>query len=177
MEFPQGAAGHGLKYHASKILAHQATNEWMRQQNPHFTLVTLHPSFVLGQSLIQDSASGISGINALLWDSLQSDKPHFPPTIVDVRDVAEAHIKAITALTDKQTTEILLSGPKTVWDEIATFIKARFPEIEVSWKPPFGRGPEVETSRADQVLGMRWRSAEEVLSSLFTQQLDLRRSA
>jgi nucleoside-diphosphate-sugar epimerase len=65
MQWPEGFAGHGLKYHASKILAHQATIDWTKKNKPHFSLATLHPSFVLGDSLIQNSAREVSGINAL----------------------------------------------------------------------------------------------------------------
>jgi len=171
MDWPEGFAGHGAKYHASKILAHQATTAWMKENNPDFSLVTIHPTFVLGHSLIQKSAADISGINALFWSTLQADKPQFPSIVVDVRDVADAHLKAATVPTKEQTTEFLLSGDKTSWDQVVSFIKSEFPEVKLGWTPPFEKASEVDTSRAEKVLGIKWRSTEEIIRSTISQQL------
>lgn len=171
MEWPEGFAGHGLKYHASKILAHQATVDWMKENSPQFSLVTLHPSFVLGHSLIQDSAQEVGGINALFWGTLKADKPQFPPAFVDVRDVADAHLKAATVSTKTQTTEFLLSGHEASWDQVVAYIKSKFPVVEIGWTPPLPGGPDIDTSRAESVLGMKWRSTEEIFESLISQQL------
>ncbi|RAH42214.1 uncharacterized protein BO95DRAFT_504683 [Aspergillus brunneoviolaceus CBS 621.78] len=53
MEFSEWFAGHGVKYSASKILAHQATRNFLTDFQPHYTLITFHPTFVLGDSLVQ----------------------------------------------------------------------------------------------------------------------------
>lgn len=145
----------------------------MKGHDPQFSLVTLHPSFVLGHSPIQDSAEDISGINALFWGSLHSLQPQFPPIFIDVRDVAEAHLKATTALTNSRATEILLSGSPSNWDEVLSVMKTSFPSLEVHWEAPFAGGPRVDTSRAEKVLSMEWRSMDEIFQSLFDQQLQL----
>jgi nucleoside-diphosphate-sugar epimerase len=172
MDFPEGAAGGGMKYSASKIMAHQATLDWMKENNPQFSLVTLHPSFVLGHSLIQNSAQDIGGINAMFWGMLKADKPMFPPAFVDVRDIADAHLKAATVSTKEQTTEFLLSGNEASWDQVVAYIQSKFPEVEINWTPPLPGGPEIDTSRAESVLGMKWHSTEEIFSSLLSQQLE-----
>lgn len=160
-------------YHASKLLAHQATINWMKESKPQFSLVTLHPSFVMGHSLIQNTTEEASGINALFWGTLQADKPQFPPIYVDVHDVADAHLKAATVIARDQTTEFLLSGPDASWDQVLSFIKSEFPEVELGWIPPFAGGAKVDTSRAEKELGMKWRSMEEIFRSLLSQQLGL----
>jgi nucleoside-diphosphate-sugar epimerase len=172
MDFPEGAAGGGMKYSASKILAHQATLDWMKENNPQFSLVTLHPSFVLGHSLIQNSAQDIGGINAMFWGMLKADQPMFPPVFVDVRDIADAHLKAATVSTQKQTTEFLLSGNEASWDQVVSYITSKFPTVEVNWTPPLPGGPEIDTSRAENVLGMKWHCTEEIFESLISQQLE-----
>jgi nucleoside-diphosphate-sugar epimerase len=171
MNWPEGFAGHGAKYQASKILAHQATIAWMKENKPDFSLVTIHPTFVLGRSLIQKSAADVGGINGLFWSTLQADKPQFPPMVVDVRDVADAHLKAATVATKDQTTEFLLSGDKTSWDQVVSFIKSEFPEVKLGWTPPFAEASEVDTSRAENILGIKWRSTEEIFRSTISQQL------
>ena len=171
MDWPEGFAGHGAKYQASKILAHQATIDWMKENKPDFSLVTIHPTFVLGHSLVQTSAADIGGINALFWSTLQADKPQFPPMVVDVRDVADAHLRAATVPTEDRITEFLLSSDKTSWEQVVSFIKSEFPEVKLGWTPPFDKASEVDTSRAEKVLGMKWRSTEEIFRSTISQQL------
>ena len=171
MDWPEGFAGHGAKYHASKLMAHTATVDWMKENKPGFSLVALHPTFVLGHSLVQKSAEDIGGINALFWSTLQADKPQFPPIFVDVRDVADAHLKAATVSTDDQTTEFLLSGDATSWDQVISFIEKEFPQVKIGWTPPFPEVSVVDTSRADRVLGMKWRSTEEIFRETVAQQL------
>jgi len=171
MTWPEGFAGHGAKYQASKILAHQATIAWMEENNPDFSLVTLHPTFVMGHSLIQTSAADIGGINGLFWSTLQAEKPQFPPMVVNVRDVADAHLRAATVGTGERTMEFLLSGCETSWDHVLSFVKSDFPEVEVGWTPPFAEASKVDTSRAEKVLGMKWRSTEEIFGSMILQQL------
>ena len=143
----------------------------MEENNPAFSLVTIHPTFVLGHSLIQKSAFDVGGINGLFWSTLQADKPQFPSIVVDVRDVADAHLKAATVPTKNQTTEFLLSGDKTSWDQVVSFIKSEFPEVTLNWTPPFEKASEVDTSRAEKVLGMKWRSTEEIFRSTISQQI------
>ena len=147
----------------------------MRKNNPQFSLVTLHPSFVLGHSLIQNTAEEVGGINALFWGSLQTEKPQFPPLFVDVLDVADAHLKATMISAKDQTTEFLLSGSGATWDQVLAFIKSEFPQVGPGWVLPFARGAEVDTSRAEKVLGMQWRPVEEIFRSLISQQLDLQK--
>lgn len=171
MPFPEGFAGHGAKYHASKILAHQASVDWVKQQKPHFSLITIHPSFVLGHSLIQTSAGDIGGINALFWGSLQGDKPQFPPLVVDVKDIADAHVRSIDVPVEQDVTEFLLSGHSTTWEQVVAFINAKYPEVKVAWTPPFDAASKIDVSRAEKKLGMKWRSVEEIFGSLVEQQL------
>jgi nucleoside-diphosphate-sugar epimerase len=85
----------------------------MKQNKPRFSLITLHPSFVMGPSLIRKSAADIDGINALFWGSLQAKAPQFPTLLTDVRDVADAHLRATRAPTEGIILEFLLSGHAT----------------------------------------------------------------
>lgn len=169
-EFPEGFAGHGLKYHASKILAHQATQSLVRRQNPSFSVVTLHPSFVLGPSLIQKSASEINGINALFWNSLRQDAPQFPSIVVDVREVADAHIRTAVVPLKQNITEFILSAPRFEWETVVSYLDQEFPDLHVAWKRPFPRTFEVDVSHASEVLGMQWRPVIETVRAVIDQQ-------
>lgn len=78
MQFPEGFLGHSLKYQVSKILAHAATQRFIMERKPHFTVMMLHPTFVLGPNLMQKSVNDLNNITGLLLKSLGLEKPLFP---------------------------------------------------------------------------------------------------
>ena len=169
--FPEGAAGHALKYSASKILAHQATRDFLKKNSPHYTLITLHPTLVLGHSIIQETGD-ISGSNGMVWQSLFSEKPVAPGGWVHVRDVADAHIKVLE--TDIESgTEFLLSGskPASPWAEVVTFVNSKYPGLGWKLQPPIEGGWRVDVSKAEEVLHINWRSKEDMVQDIVEQQL------
>jgi len=171
MPFPEGAAGHALRYSASKILAHQATREFLKENTPHYTLITFHPTLVLGHSIIQESGD-ISGSNGMVWQSLFSEKPTAPAGWVHVRDVADAHVKALE--TDIESgTEFLLSGskPASPWAEVVSFVNSQYPGLGWKLQLPFEGGWKVDVSRAEEVLKINWRSKEDMVRDIVEQQL------
>jgi nucleoside-diphosphate-sugar epimerase len=85
--YPDDWIGGRQKYAISKVMAHQATRDFLRNENPHYNLITLHPGFVMGENLTQQTAEQIRGINALLWMSLMSKQPLLGTGWVHVRDV------------------------------------------------------------------------------------------
>ncbi|KAK0622545.1 hypothetical protein B0T14DRAFT_535720 [Immersiella caudata] len=178
-QFPAGPAGYGAKYSASKILAHRATLEWMASNKPHFSLVTVHPTFVLGRDKTQTDPARPGGINAFLMRSLATPppgKPMTPAAFVDVRDVSSVLLRSLDLEADRGVplTEILVNGNPTTWDEIIGFVKARYPSVDVKLQGPFDAPFTADTSRAEKQLGIRWRDLEEILRSVFDQQMKLR---
>ncbi|PYH47081.1 dihydroflavonal-4-reductase [Aspergillus saccharolyticus JOP 1030-1] len=174
---PAGFSGHGLKYSASKIAAHQATRAFLATHSPPFTLITFHPTFVLGESLIQTNPEEISGMNALFWQSVLSETPGMANAWVDVRDVAEAHVRALQREDLVSGTEFLLSGPTPgSWKRVAEVIQSRFPEVGCRLQGPLEEeaGWRVDTRMAERVLGMRWRGQDEIVEAVVRQQLRLR---
>ncbi|KAI7307082.1 NAD(P)-binding protein [Hortaea werneckii] len=171
MEFPEGMAGDGPKYQASKILAHQAARAMIEKEKPAFPVITIHPVFVLGPTLLERSAKDIGGINAWFWGSLGADSAPFPPAMVDVRDVAEAHVRAIHAPVDKPMTEFLIDGQVTGWDTVADLVEKKYRQLSLNWKRPFPKGMEVDVTRAETTLGMKWRPIRDTFSDLIEQQL------
>lgn len=168
--FPDGKGDHGTMYVASKILAHQAAQDWVKEHKPAFKLATIHPTFVLGHSQIRKTAGDIDGINAWFWKSLQSPAPLFPSVIVDVRDVADLTIKA--AQPDvPDGIELVASGAPTTWKDIAAWARSTYPELDTKLVED---GP-VPFRVDNDVLGMKWRPLWETLSGLIDQQLALQK--
>ncbi|RFU76046.1 nad dependent epimerase dehydratase [Trichoderma arundinaceum] len=166
--FPDGKGENGPMYVASKILAHQASLDWIAEHKPAFSLATVHPTFVLGPSLIRKTATDIDGINAWFWKSLQSAAPTFPAVIVDVRDVADLCIKAAQQDVPNGT-ELVASGAPTTWKDIAAWARSAYPELDVRLAED---GP-IPFRVDNEVLGMKWRPLSETLAGLIDQQLAL----
>jgi nucleoside-diphosphate-sugar epimerase len=171
MEFPPGLIGHALKYQISKVLAHKASLDFINTQNPHYPLITLHPTFVLGPSLVQKSAEDVSGGNMLFMQSLASEKPLFPPALVDVRDVAQATLGAIDAKVERSGEEFIHNGLRASWEEVVGYVKRDYPSVEVKLLPPFDKAFDADGAKAEKYMGVKWRPTEEIIRSLMDQQL------
>ncbi|KAK3369402.1 hypothetical protein B0T24DRAFT_707930 [Lasiosphaeria ovina] len=184
MVFPPGPAGHGLKYCASKVLAHRATLEWRAAHQPRFTLVTVHPTFVGGRDMAQTDAAAPRGATAFLLNSLATPPPGgpvVPASLVDVRDVSLGVLRSLDLKVDVSSgavTEALMPGEPTTWDAITDFVRAEYPQIEVKLQGPFDAPFTADGGRIQQELGIKkWRPMEEIVSSILDQQLELRAAA
>ncbi|KAF7547848.1 hypothetical protein G7046_g8875 [Stylonectria norvegica] len=168
--FPDGMAGTGMRYAGSKILAHQATKDWIKKNQPHFILNTLHATFVLGKDLNQKNAEGLTGINNLFWLSLFSEKPLIPGAWVHVEDVADAHIEAIETDTGRGQ-GFVLSQPSTNWDEAVKIINQKYADLGCKIVTPLRADWTAEVSETEKVLKLNWKSMENILSDVIDQQL------
>ncbi|TVY82854.1 putative uncharacterized oxidoreductase [Lachnellula suecica] len=82
-------------YEASKLLANKASWKFMGSEKPHFSLITIHPSFVYGHNILQTTAEELKGsTNGLLFNAIMNDAPMNSTNCIHVQDVADAHIKA-----------------------------------------------------------------------------------
>ncbi|KAI8623950.1 NAD(P)-binding protein [Xylariaceae sp. FL1651] len=173
MSFSDGFKGRFEKYHASKILAHQAYRDWVKQHQPGFVTISLHPTFVAGPDLVQDKAEDIRGVNSLLWSALHSEQASVPAVFVDVRDVAIAFIRALEE-NIRTGSEYILSTHPFTWQDVVDFVKARYPALELKLAPPFNIFMAVDNKPAEHDLKMSWRPMETLVSSVIDQQLALR---
>ncbi|MGI5191632.1 NAD-dependent epimerase/dehydratase family protein [Promicromonospora sp. CA-289599] len=83
-------------YGRSKILAERAAWDFMAQRGDRLELTTILPVAVMGPVMGND----VSGANHIVQNSLNGHMPGYPNMfvpIVDVRDVAAAHVAAMTA--------------------------------------------------------------------------------
>lgn len=128
---------------------------------------------MLGNSLIQETADEIAGLNNWLWQSIPEETPRFASVWVHVRDVADAHVLALQK--DAPTgTEFILSSPSITWDRAAEFIKEKYPVLDTKLKGPFNYNWTADLDAAENILGIRWRSQEDILEDVLDQQLAFR---
>lgn len=88
--------GRGMTaYRASKALAEKAAWDFMRQSGSKTELTTVLPTAIFGPLLMADTLGSVQVISRLL-DGRMSRAPDVGFSIADVRDVAIAHILAMT---------------------------------------------------------------------------------
>ena len=82
-------------YERSKMIAERAAWDWHKAQGGALELVTICPGAVLGPVLGRDFSASIEIVKKLLDGSLPG-LPRFGWPLVDVRDIADLHIRALT---------------------------------------------------------------------------------
>lgn len=112
-------------YPASKVAAERAAWEVCKAQS-RWDLVVINPGLVLGPSLTQASGSeSLAIIGDLVKGKLRMGVPDLEMGLVDVRDVAQAHLRA-AFLKDAKGRHILVSDSITMMG-IADVIRAKHP--------------------------------------------------
>ena len=180
-------------YSYSKVAAereawkiHNAQSRW--------DLVTINPSLVLGPSMTRASAStSLTTMKQLVDGTMFLGAPDLPMGVVDVRDVAMAHIQAGYTMTAKgrhivsgeistpfQMGQILrkryggkyllplMQAPKLMVWAIAPVagLQRRFVELNV------GHPLRIDNGKGRRELGLNYRPFEQTLTDHFEQMLD-----
>jgi dihydroflavonol-4-reductase len=83
-------------YERSKTIAERAAWAWHKAEGGALELVTVNPALVLGPVLGSDFSASLEAIKKLLDGSVPA-LPRFGFCLVDVRDIAQLHLLAMTA--------------------------------------------------------------------------------
>jgi len=82
-------------YERSKTIAERAAWAWQKAEGGTLELVTVNPALVLGPVLGSDFSASLDAIKKLLDGSVPA-LPRFGFSLVDVRDIAQLHLLAMT---------------------------------------------------------------------------------
>ncbi len=110
-------------YAKSKTLAERAARDWMASEGAGMEYVSVNPAAVLGPVLSADFSSSVQIITRLLSGSLPG-LPNFGFGVVDVRDVADLHVRALTA-DGIDGERFIASGPFMMMKEVAAILRGR----------------------------------------------------
>ncbi len=109
-------------YVKSKTIAERAARDWMTAEGGEMEFVTINPSLVLGPILNADFSTSVEVIKKLMNGSIPGC-PDLSFGIVDVRDVADLHIRALTAA-DMNGERFIAAGRSLKMLEVAQILKA-----------------------------------------------------
>ncbi len=116
-------------YVKSKTLAEQAAWEFIKNTASHMELTTINPGFVLGPPLDGTLGTSLQVVQRLL----QAKDPMLPncgfPT-VDVRDIAEMHVRALT--TPQSIGKRIIGSDRFLWfTDMATTLAGTYPNRRI----------------------------------------------
>jgi dihydroflavonol-4-reductase len=166
-------------YARSKTLAERAAWAFVRDEAPDMALTVINPVLVLGPPL--DGQFGTSvGLVQRLLRARDPMLPRFGIGVVDVRDVAEMHLRALTATGAAGNRHI--AADRFIWfHEMAETLKAAYPGRRIvtrrapdvmvrllalfdksvrSILPDLGKTREISNARAREVMGIAFIPAE-----------------
>jgi len=169
-------------YTKSKTLAEEAAWDFVKNQAPEIALTTINPVLVLGAPLDKNFGSSISLVERVL----KGKDPMLPDmrfSIVDVRDVAQMHVAAIS--NDATKNERLLAASETFsFVGIAKYLKTIYPKSQVKTAqapsalikvlslfdgdiktilPMLGKPMLVSGAKAKRILGIKFTPTEVTL--------------
>jgi dihydroflavonol-4-reductase len=110
-------------YILSKTIAERAARDWVAREGGAIEFCSINPSVVLGPLWSRDYSSSVMVVQKLL-DGTMRALPDIGFGIVDVRDVADLHVRALNA-PGMAGERFIASGPFMTLREIATLLRAR----------------------------------------------------
>jgi nucleoside-diphosphate-sugar epimerase len=185
---PSRTATNGFEaYWTSKTLARMAVSKFSQTENPHFEIIQLFPSAIVGPD---DRATSITDVynNTPLFSLRMSPVlgTKQPPAAammgatIDVGDVAKAHVDAIKSTVPGNVNYTLSTeSPEGIeWDSMIDIAKKYWPERCGSKELPLGgtlptlkwRVDALETEKA---FGWKFLTFEESTKAMIGQYLDL----
>ena len=118
-----------MAYTKSKTLAEKAAWDYINSDAPEIELTVINPVLVLGAPLDSNFGSSVSVIERIL----KAKDPMVPDlyfSIVDVQDVAEMHVKALSVATSKGE-RFIASSRLVSFIEIAQLLKTSYPKRKI----------------------------------------------
>jgi dihydroflavonol-4-reductase len=113
-------------YIRSKTIAERAARDWVAREGGALELCSINPSVVLGPLWSRDYSSSVMVVQKLLDGSMRA-LPDIGFGVVDVRDVADLHVRALNA-PNMAGERFIASGPFMTLREIAQVLRERLGE-------------------------------------------------
>ncbi|KAF8847983.1 NAD(P)-binding protein [Acephala macrosclerotiorum] len=176
-------------YRASKLFAEREAWMFIKEEKPHYDLVTLCPPTTFGP--LRHSITSIRDLNesnARLWklcfsSTKDASMPYIPVhTYVDVRDLANVQFRAMI-IPEAGNQRFVVSARQFSFQDICDILRSHFPEL--SERTPLGKpgtsslppgAYSIDNSKVKELLGVELRSLEETVLDVAHCMLDIERN-
>ena len=169
-----------LKYVASKVATLNAVDDFIRTENPPFPIVNLMPGWTIGRHALATSGEALLQTSnrmvllPLLGKPLQYSGRPISPT-VHLQDVVNLHLRALGP--EITTHRSFTMAVPCRFEDIIAIAQKHFPEAVERRKLPAIPVPPtvvyaVDTTAAEELFNMKFRSFEEQVITIVEQYLE-----
>jgi hypothetical protein len=130
-----------LAYRAAKALALAASDRFLVDEKPLFTIVTVMPGCVIGANELATNRAALEkGSNALVLGIVRGQKQPAgrPCQVSDVRDLARIQIEALDEEKVKGSQSFFVHSDRFAFDDAIEITKRNFPEAVATGVFPLG---------------------------------------
>jgi nucleoside-diphosphate-sugar epimerase len=115
-------------YEKSKVLAERAAWDFIKTEGRDVELSVLNPVAIYGPSLGPNNSPSLGLLKMLLSGNMKA-VPNIPLNVVDIRDVADLHIRAMETPAAAGERFIATAGGEISLPEIARLLKVKLPAV------------------------------------------------
>jgi nucleoside-diphosphate-sugar epimerase len=183
--FDEGPYEHESQaYAASKVKALNESERWMRDNNPSFDLVNIHPPFVLGRDdLVMNAEDAMRGTNGvILRPALGKANPNpLPECSAHNEDIARLHVEALEARIPAGSYQAATNGTEGIrWEEVNEIVRRLFPEVvQEGLLPNSGRSKtlacHLDVRKTEETFGWKFQGLDRQVESVVGHYLELLR--
>ncbi|KAL8668351.1 MAG: hypothetical protein Q9168_007022 [Polycauliona sp. 1 TL-2023] len=163
--------------------AYKASQEFLRTEKPHFTIINIMPTFVVGKHELFTTPEDISSktTNAIALAPIFGDGLPFPfpGCTVHIDDVAKIHVAALDPEIEGNQNFLVNAGGLAgiQWNDAKEIVRKRFPDaVDKGLLPLQGstetRTMKVDGSKAERVFNFKYKDFEEQIVSVMEYYLE-----
>jgi len=170
-------------YFASKILAEKVAWNFAKE-HPEIDLATILPVYVYGpfsRTFPYPSLNNL-GTDRHIYSVITGESTtQSPPWVVDVRDIAQGHVLALSLpRAAPEQKRFLLCGGNLTWKEAAAYLNTVRPEIKTLPQNKFddlpGKPTPLDVSRSIKVLGLDYIKPEKMVLDTVDSLIEIQKS-
>mmetsp|Transcript_4317 Transcript_4317/g.4288 ORF Transcript_4317/g.4288 Transcript_4317/m.4288 type:complete len:345 (-) Transcript_4317:612-1646(-) len=175
-------------YYGSKTFAERAVWDFKRNEYPNFLVSMVMPTFTIGPQAFDSEVSPTLNVTAEYINQLLKLKPtdEIPgnnDSIIDVRDIAKAHVSALE-LEKAEGERLLIANQRFNFQLIVDILRKKFPDlnnfptgkpIENFEEEIVNEAAKVNDSRTREILGFHYIPLEQSLVDQVDQILRVRK--
>lgn len=178
----EGKQNQLLAYRLSKTLAEKVLWDYVKENNPQYAVTTIHPVLVLGPQAFASSVKPVLNHSADVLNKLLAvkDKDTFRNenyNVVDVRDVARAHLVLITH--DLKNERLILFASAANSQLLLSIANKHFPQAGFFKGVPLDDKPnpqfKINDAKSRKLLGFKYYDLEQTVVDSIKQILDAQR--
>jgi nucleoside-diphosphate-sugar epimerase len=176
LAFDEGPyADESQAYAASKVKALNESERWMRENEPSFDLVNIHPPFVLGRNdLVTNAEDAMRGTNGvILRPALGKANPNpLPGCSAHLEDIARLHVEALQARIPAGSYQAATNGAEGIrWERVNEIVQQLFPEAVQEGVLPNSGGSKtsachLDVSKTEETFGWKFQGFERQVESV-----------